>query len=139
MKPLQVMRMSDWLKRTNRLAPLAMGSDEFRETGYQLVDRIADFLDSIAARPVNPAESPVAVREALGGERRLPQEGETAGGLLQRTAEVYLSNAGIDGKFALRACIVNFRTSSDDIEALPSLVVRSGKELDSQLRALPSI
>jgi hypothetical protein len=52
MKPLQVMRMSDWLKRTNRLAPLAMGSDEFRETGYQLVDRIADFLDSIAARPV---------------------------------------------------------------------------------------
>jgi hypothetical protein len=139
MKLLQVMRMSDWLKRTNRLAPLAMGSDEFRETGYQLVDRIADFLDSIAARPVNPAESPVAVREALGGERRLPQEGETAGGLLQRTAEVYLSNAGIDGKFALRACIVNFRTSSDDIEALPSLVVRSGKELDSQLRALPSI
>ncbi|WP_180539619.1 hypothetical protein [Nevskia soli] len=127
------------MKRTNRLAPLAMGSDEFRETGYQLVDRIADFLDSIAARPVNPAESPVAVREALGGERRLPQEGETAGGLLQRTAEVYLSNAGIDGKFALRACIVNFRTSSDDIEALPSLVVRSGKELDSQLRALPSI
>jgi hypothetical protein len=88
MKPLQVMRMSDWLKRTNRLAPLAMGSDEFRETGYQLVDRIADFLDSIAARPVNPAESPVAVREALGGERRLPQEGETAGVLLQRTAEV---------------------------------------------------
>jgi hypothetical protein len=139
MKPLQVMRMSDWLKRTNRLAPLAMGSDEFRETGYQLVDRIADFLDSIAARPVNPAESPVAVREALGCERRLPQEGETAGVLLRRAAEVYLSNAGIDGKFALRACIVNFRTSSDDIEALPSLVVRSGKELDSQLRALPSI
>src|SRR5580692_11586080 len=48
--------------------------------------------------------------------------------------QVYLSNAVIDGKFALRACIVNFRTSLDDIEALPRLVVRLGNELDSQLR-----
>jgi hypothetical protein len=53
---------------------------------------------------------------------------------LQNSGEVYLSNAVIGGKFALRACIVNFRTSVDDIKELPSLVVRLGKDLDSELR-----
>ncbi len=53
---------------------------------------------------------------------------------LQHSGEAYISNAVIHGKFALRACIVNFRTSLTDIEALPSLVVRLGKELDSILR-----
>jgi glutamate/tyrosine decarboxylase-like PLP-dependent enzyme len=53
---------------------------------------------------------------------------------LQNSGEVYLSNAVLNGTFALRACIVNFRTSLDDIEALPLLVVRAGKHLDSQLR-----
>ena len=32
------------------------------------------------------------------------------------------ANAVVDGKFALRACIVNFRTSDADIEALPGLL-----------------
>ena len=42
--------------------------------------------------------------------------------------EAFLSNAIIDGKFALRACIVNFRTSLEDIEALPDLVARIGRQ-----------
>jgi aromatic-L-amino-acid/L-tryptophan decarboxylase len=57
---------------------------------------------------------------------------------LQNSGEVYLSNAVIDGKFALRACIVNFRTSVDDIKELPFVVVRLGKGLDSELRESPS-
>ncbi len=89
--------MDDGLNRTNRLAPLAMGSDEFRKTGYQLVDRIADFLDSIATRPVNPAESPVVVREALGADRPLPQDGESAGVLLQRSADLLFRHSVFNG------------------------------------------
>jgi len=53
---------------------------------------------------------------------------------MQSTGEIYLSNAVVEGKFALRTCIVNFRTSMEDIEALPSIVVRTGEELDSVLR-----
>ncbi|HVU46125.1 MAG TPA: aminotransferase class V-fold PLP-dependent enzyme, partial [Terracidiphilus sp.] len=56
---------------------------------------------------------------------------------LQNGGGAYLSNAIVHGKFALRACIVNFRTSSADIEALPPLVVRIGKEVDAELR--PSV
>jgi glutamate/tyrosine decarboxylase-like PLP-dependent enzyme len=48
--------------------------------------------------------------------------------------QVYLSNAIVDGKFALRACIVNFRTSQSDIQELPPLVLQIGREIDSELR-----
>jgi Glutamate decarboxylase and related PLP-dependent proteins len=53
---------------------------------------------------------------------------------LQNSGEAYLSNAVIDGKFVLRACIVNFRTSSADVEALPEIVLRIGREVDTILR-----
>lgn len=53
---------------------------------------------------------------------------------LQQGGEAYLSNAVVDGKYALRACIVNFRTTLQDIEALLPLVVRLGKQVDGELR-----
>jgi glutamate/tyrosine decarboxylase-like PLP-dependent enzyme len=53
---------------------------------------------------------------------------------LQNGGEAYLSNAVIQGRFALRACIVNFRTSIEDVEALLPIVVRIGDELDATMR-----
>src|SRR5712692_7766414 len=53
---------------------------------------------------------------------------------LQRSGEAFLSNAVVEGKFLLRACVVNFRTSLEDIEALPALVTRIGREADSAMR-----
>ncbi|HXM79498.1 MAG TPA: aspartate aminotransferase family protein, partial [Thermoanaerobaculia bacterium] len=50
--------------------------------------------------------------------------------LLQRLkagGEAFLSNARVEGKFALRACIVNFRTELADVEAVPEIVARLGK------------
>ena len=46
---------------------------------------------------------------------------------LQEGGGVYLSNAVIDGAFALRSCIVNFRTSAADVDAIPEIVVREGR------------
>jgi hypothetical protein len=37
---------------------------------------------------------------------------------MQRDGESYVSNAVINGRFALRACIVNFRTRPADVERL---------------------
>jgi aromatic-L-amino-acid/L-tryptophan decarboxylase len=53
---------------------------------------------------------------------------------LQKSGEAFLSNAVIKGAFLLRACVLNFRTSLDDIEALPALVTHIGKEVDAALR-----
>lgn len=53
---------------------------------------------------------------------------------LQNSGKVYLSNAVVDGKFVLRACVVNFRTSKKDIEMLPLFVTETGREVDKELR-----
>lgn len=54
---------------------------------------------------------------------------------LQQGGEVFVSNAVLGGRFLLRACIVNFRTTMADIEALPEIVVRHGRALDAELRS----
>ena len=48
---------------------------------------------------------------------------------LQKGGEAFVSNAVIDGSYFLRVCIVNFRTTEDDIRALPEIVKRIGSEL----------
>jgi hypothetical protein len=48
----------------------------------------------------------------------------------------FLSNAVAEGMFLLRACIVNFHTSLEDIEVLPGIVIRIGREVDAALRPL---
>jgi aromatic-L-amino-acid/L-tryptophan decarboxylase len=53
---------------------------------------------------------------------------------LQKSGEAFLSNAVIRGTFLLRACIVNFRTSLEDIEALSGIVTRIGREVDAGMR-----
>jgi glutamate/tyrosine decarboxylase-like PLP-dependent enzyme len=54
---------------------------------------------------------------------------------LQVGGETFLSNAVVDGKFLLRACVVNFRTSLEDIEALPEIVLREGRRVLAERRA----
>ena len=53
---------------------------------------------------------------------------------LQADGEAFVSNAVVRGAFVLRACIVNFRTTLDDIEALPGIVARLGRQVDRELR-----
>lgn len=53
---------------------------------------------------------------------------------LQESGEAYVSNAVIGEKFVLRACIVNFRTTSADIQELTLIVARMGKAIDQALR-----
>jgi glutamate/tyrosine decarboxylase-like PLP-dependent enzyme len=53
---------------------------------------------------------------------------------LQRGGETFVSNAVVSGRYALRACIVNFHTEQSDVEALPEIVVRIGQAVDVELR-----
>jgi glutamate/tyrosine decarboxylase-like PLP-dependent enzyme len=49
-----------------------------------------------------------------------------------RRGKVFLSNATIHGRFALRACIVNHRTTPDDIEQVVSEVLAVGRQLSAE-------
>jgi glutamate/tyrosine decarboxylase-like PLP-dependent enzyme len=56
---------------------------------------------------------------------------------LQQGGEVFLSNAVVNGKYCLRGCIVNFRTSKKDIEEIIEIIVREGKIMHHKL--IPAI
>jgi glutamate/tyrosine decarboxylase-like PLP-dependent enzyme len=49
---------------------------------------------------------------------------------VQRGGRAYLSSAIIDGKFALRVCITNFRTSRKDIDETLAVIRDAAKRLD---------
>jgi glutamate/tyrosine decarboxylase-like PLP-dependent enzyme len=54
---------------------------------------------------------------------------------LQSSGKAYPSNAFVQGKFALRVCIVNFRTTLEDLLSLPPMVIDLGKQIEAEWRA----
>jgi glutamate/tyrosine decarboxylase-like PLP-dependent enzyme len=53
---------------------------------------------------------------------------------LQASGKAYPSNALVQAKFALRVCIVNFRTTLHDILALPQMVITIGRKIEKEWR-----
>lgn len=52
---------------------------------------------------------------------------------LQAEGKAFVSNAVIGGRYVLRACVVNFRTERADAEALPGIVVTTGRAVMDEL------
>ena len=53
---------------------------------------------------------------------------------IQEGGELFVSNVIINDEYYLRSCIVNFRTTREDLDAVPPLVEKLGRELDAQMR-----
>jgi glutamate/tyrosine decarboxylase-like PLP-dependent enzyme len=73
-------------------------------------------------------------RGTKGGEEYLNRLNEELLHRLKTSGEVFVSNAVVRGSFLLRACVVNFRTTLADVEAVPGIVVRHGAAVDRELR-----
>jgi glutamate/tyrosine decarboxylase-like PLP-dependent enzyme len=54
---------------------------------------------------------------------------------LQNDGEVFVSNAVVSEHYLLRACVVNFRTTAADIEALIDTVIRIGRDTHAAMAA----
>jgi aromatic-L-amino-acid decarboxylase len=89
---------------------------------------------SIATFRYVPRDVPPGTKD---GEEYLNRLNEELLHRLKTSGEVFLSNAVVRGTFLLRACIVNFRTTLADVEAVPGIVVRHGAAVDRELRAGP--
>jgi aromatic-L-amino-acid decarboxylase len=48
---------------------------------------------------------------------------------LQRQGDVWVAPARVDGKVCLRPCVVNYRTTDDDVRAFVDAVLDAGREL----------
>ena len=53
---------------------------------------------------------------------------------IQSSGEAFVSNAVVNGNYLLRACIVNFNTGQADIDAVPEIVARLGREVNAELQ-----
>ncbi len=80
-----------------RVSPLAMTPEQFQTLGHALVDRIANFLDTLPNRPVTTGESPSAIRIALDAERSLPHQPADPAHLLNHAADLLLDHSLFNG------------------------------------------
>jgi hypothetical protein len=48
-----------------------------------------------------------------------------------------VSNAVVRGQYLLRACIVNFNTTESDVDAIPGIAARLGREVEASLPPAP--
>ena len=67
------------------------------------------------------------VPEGGESEAELNKINEQIMGLVQKGGRAYVSNATVNGRFALRACITNFRTTKADIEETIAAVRDAGR------------
>ena len=103
---------------SERIAPLEMSPAEFRAEGHRLVDRIAEFLGSLASRPVTRAETPAEIRAAIGGGG-LPRSGAPAAGLLDEASDLLFEHSLFNGHPGFLAYITS---SAAPIGALADLL-----------------
>lgn len=79
---------------------------------------------------------PARLRATAGSpdtERYLNSLNEALLERIQNSGEAFVSNAVIRDRYLLRACIVNFHTTAADIDAIPEIVVRLGRETDEAM------
>jgi glutamate/tyrosine decarboxylase-like PLP-dependent enzyme len=81
------------MMNTKRNSPIEMDAEQFRAIGHQLVDRIAEFLDTLVQRPVTPGESPGQVRKDLDSELPLPENGADPAKVIQRATDLMLEHS----------------------------------------------
>jgi glutamate/tyrosine decarboxylase-like PLP-dependent enzyme len=67
-------------------------------------------------------------------EQYLNQLNEALVARIKTGGRLFVTNAVVGGRYALRACIVNFRTTSEDVRAIPDLVAEAGRKMDAELR-----
>jgi aromatic-L-amino-acid decarboxylase len=77
---------------------------------------------------------PADLRDGTDREEYLDELNERLMTALQMSGRVYPSNAVLGGRFVLRACVVNFRTEAEDMDALLDVAAELGAALDAEMR-----
>ncbi len=79
-----------------RSVPIEISKDDFRKIGYQLVDTISDFINTIDERPVTTGETPGQIQKIL-GNATLPENGTSASELFSKATDLLLDHSLFNG------------------------------------------
>ena len=113
-----VRSIGDDVRLSERLAERLRAHPEFEVLTQQL---------SITTFRWLPAELRDAADEA--SHRRADALHDRLLGRIERSGEAFVSRAVVRGRVALRACIVNFNTTAADVDMMPEIVARLGREV----------
>ncbi|KAA9038370.1 aminotransferase class V-fold PLP-dependent enzyme [Ginsengibacter hankyongi] len=80
----------------NRNSPIEISKAEFKKVGYQLIDTISDFMNTIDERPVTTGETPAQIQNVLGNSS-LPEDGVPVSALVSKTADLLLNHSLLNG------------------------------------------
>jgi glutamate/tyrosine decarboxylase-like PLP-dependent enzyme len=119
-----------YARRISHDAALAryLGARVEERSEFQLAAPVGLSICCFRYVPVSLAESAPGREEYLNRlNTRLMTE-------IQLDGRVFCSNAVLDGLFTLRACIVNFRTEAEDMDALLDVAAELGEVLDASMR-----
>ena len=104
------------------------GRRAYREAITRDLHHAQMLAQTIASHPELELVAPVSLSAVCFRHRSKDNEA-----ILRRViarGRVYLSNATVNGQFALRACFVNHRTNPDDVQAIVSEVIAAADELN---------
>ncbi|HAC16048.1 MAG TPA: aspartate aminotransferase family protein, partial [Bacteroidetes bacterium] len=79
-----------------RESPIAITKDEFKKIGYQLIDTISDFIDTIDEKPVTTGETPQQIQTVL-GNASLPENGTSVSELVLKTTDLLFNHSLLNG------------------------------------------
>jgi glutamate/tyrosine decarboxylase-like PLP-dependent enzyme len=80
----------------HRISPIEVNKDDFRKIGYQLIDTISDFYDTINERLVTTGETPMQIQTVL-GNASLPENGTSVSELFSKTCDLLLKHSLLNG------------------------------------------
>ena len=80
----------------DRETPIEMGKEEFRKIGYQLIDAISNFIDTIGEKQVTTGESSKQLQPLLGASS-LPEKGTSPEELLSKASELLFNHSLLNG------------------------------------------
>lgn len=106
-------------------------AEDIAMAGYmgQLVSKADDF-ELLAPVELSICCFRYVPRDLEGNDAALNKLNEEIMAVVQKGGRAYLSNATLNGKFALRACITNFRTTKADVAQTIEVVRDAAKTLD---------
>ena len=120
------------------LALKQIGMDGYRQAiardihlAHTLQQRLRDLPDFelVAAGPLSVTCFRYRPRAFSGGNEELDRLNRQLLEFVQREGDVFLTSTELAGRFVLRACIVNFRTTEQDLEALIEAVRLAGERV----------
>ncbi len=79
-----------------RNSPVDMKPEDFRKAGYKVVDKIADFLESLSEKPVSPGKTVAEMKQIL-GNNKLPINGMPSEKILEEAADLLFNYTTFNG------------------------------------------